>query len=159
VPLPHGKRCIGIRLCREDRSVYVNIQISNNFKNDVSVEKNITTSQPKQTSGLLGLGGILGFGGGADIGNYDSEGIKIIIPKNTIYSFLNMSDKNNRNENINNFISSIKDVELLNNFRLKEKTSYIKNLQNIMYSTKGGEKKTRKKRGQYKRTRKNKKHK
>jgi len=156
-----------------------NIQITNNLKDD---EKNIATSQPKQSTGLLGFGGVLGLGGGADVGYDSSEGIKIIIPKNTLYSFLNMSDKNNRIENINNFISSVNDVELLNNFTLKENPSYlnnlisnvkeselinkfsmketpsyIKNFQNRLYSTKGGEKKTRKKRGQYKRTRKNKK--
>jgi hypothetical protein len=141
-----------------------NIVINNNLKNndellsEEKTNKNIV-EKPQQSTGLLGLGGLLYLGG--DAINYantninpnidkleniiPNSGVKIIIPKNTFYSFLNMSDKNNRIDNLNKFISSINDIEVLNNFTVKEKRNYLKNIQQI-YSARGGKKKTNKKR-------------
>jgi len=134
-----------------------NIVINNNLKNDEvlsqdSPNKNIV-EKPQQSTGLLGLGGLLYLGGNAiSYANNDTgeniisdSGIKIVIPKNTFYSFLNMSDKNNRIDNLDKFISSINDIKVLNNFTVKEKTNYLKNIQQ-MYSTRGGKQKTNKKR-------------
>lgn len=123
------------------------IKIENNLKKEedvftMSTETDVTP--PAQQTKLLGIGW-LGLGGN----DKTSSGVEIIIPKPTVFSFLDMtsSDKNNRIDNIANFISSLEDIKIVNNLQTIDKLNYFKSIKQ-MY-TKGGKyyknKKTNKK--------------
>jgi hypothetical protein len=112
------------------------IKIDNNIKKEEDVftmsnEKDV--SQSAQQNKLLGIGW-MGFGGNNKI----TSGVEIIIPKPTVFSFLDMtsSDKNNRIDNIANFISSLEDIKIVNNLQTIDKLNYFKSIKQ-MYA-KGG---------------------
>jgi hypothetical protein len=104
-----------------------NVKLNNNLSNDLTnglSEKNIE-EKDKNPNGLLGLGGYLYLGGLND-NNIETvlmpdskSGIKLVIPKRTFYSFINIYDKSNRIDNINNFISSLNDIQISNEFKSK----------------------------------------
>jgi len=104
-----------------------NIKFNNNLSNDLS-EKNIEEKNQKP-AGLLGLGGYLYLGGLNDNNNEtalmpdSNSGIKLVIPKHTFNSFLNIYDKSNRTDNINTFISSLNDIQISNEFKSKKNKS------------------------------------
>jgi hypothetical protein len=114
---------------------------------EISIESNLKEEQvklpsveakppPVETSKLLGIG-FLGLGGSNEM---KTSGIKINIPKNTIFSFLDMSsDKNNRIANINNFITSLSDINFENKILEREKLNYLRNIKQLY--AKGGDNK------------------
>jgi len=113
----------------------INIE-SNLKKEEVKLPTMQTTRPTTEPSKLLGIG-FLGLGGGNEI---KSSGIKINIPKNTIFSFLDMtSDKNDRIDNINNFITSLNDINFENKILEREKLNYLRNIKQLY--AKGGDNK------------------
>jgi hypothetical protein len=91
------------------------IKIENNLKDKIS--KINQSNVENKATGVFGLGiGFLGGDSETHKNEYSDSGVKIIIPKNTIYSFISMNDKNNVKGNINNLITSIKNIQLLNKF-------------------------------------------
>jgi hypothetical protein len=115
------------------------ITIESNLKEEEVKLPSIETKTPPESTKLLGIGW-LGLGGGNEI---KTSGVKIIIPKTTIYSFLEMSsDKNNRIKNINNFITSLNDIYFENNILERDKINYLRNIKQLY--RKGGYNKTNK---------------
>jgi len=113
----------------------INIE-SNLKKEEVNLPTMQTTTPTTEPSKLLGIG-FLGLGGGNEI---KTSGIKINIPKNTIFSFLDMtSDKNDRIDNINNFITSLNDIYFENKILEREKLNYLRNIKQLY--AKGGDNK------------------
>ena len=116
------------------------INIESNLKREeVKLPTMQTTTPTTEPSKLLGIG-FLGLGGGNDGNEIKTSGIKINIPKNTIFSFLDMtSDKNDRIDNINNFITSLNDINFENKILEREKLNYLRNIKQLY--AKGGDNK------------------
>ena len=113
--------------------------IENNIKEEVKLPNFETKTPHDESSKLLGIGW-LGLGGSNEM---KASGVKITIPKNTIFSFLDMSsDKNNRINNLNNFIASLNDITFENQILERMKPNYLRNIKQLY--AKGGNSKNSK---------------